>query len=82
MYASEQRKLESAIVPPLEKLEGKGPEGSQGVGSTSDGSSEGVLGCSQRTSYAAVRAELGIHSSITERYVRQLKWSLQKMGDK
>lgn len=43
-----------------------------------------ILGCSQRTSNAAVRTELGILFLKTKRDVRKLKWQyrLHKMKEK
>ena len=79
--------LNSVIVPPLEYA-GEVWEGNQKVAKELERvqtqAAKAILGCRMRTSTAAVRAELGIHSLKTGRDLRKLKWQyrMQQMGDK
>ncbi|CAB1116710.1 unnamed protein product [Ectocarpus sp. CCAP 1310/34] len=75
--------LKSVIVPPLEYA-GEVWEGNKKVVKELEAAqmkaAKTILGCSRRTSNAAVRAELGIQSLRSGRDARKLTWQYRMCG--
>ncbi|CAB1102256.1 unnamed protein product [Ectocarpus sp. CCAP 1310/34] len=79
--------FKSVIVPPLEyagEYAGEVLEGNKKVvkelEATQSSGAKIILGCSRRTSNAAVRAELGIQSLRSGRDARKLTWQYRMCG--
>lgn len=75
--------LKSVVIPPLEYA-GEVWEGNKKIEKELEAAqmraAKIVLRCSQRTSNAAVRAELGIQSVRTGKNTRKLKWQYRMQG--